>query len=130
WTERRATRPVRAGRGRARSRAAPRALPRRSAARSRLVEQFGEIPHDGVGAVRAQRIGLTDAVDADDEAEAPGVPGLHSGERVLEDRGLGRLHPERAGARQIGVRRRLALQVLALGHDAVDPFLEVALDPR
>ena len=76
----------------------------------------------------AQRVGVADAVDADDEAEAAGPAGLDAGERVLEDRGLGRLDAERPGAGEEGVRRGLALQVLALGDDAVDPRLEEVLD--
>ena len=39
-----------------------------------------------VGAVGEQRLALAGAIDADDVAEAPVVPRLHAGERVLEDR--------------------------------------------
>ena len=55
-----------------------------------ITQQLGEVVDDDVGAVRAQRVALADAVDADDVAEAARAPGLHAGERVLEDRGLRR----------------------------------------
>ena len=86
-------------------------------ARSSACEQLGEIAYDDVGAVLAQRVGLPDAVDADDAAEAAGAPGLDAGERVLEDgRGVGR-DAEGLGGGEERVRRRLALQVLALRDD-------------
>jgi len=37
--------------------------------------------------VRTQFVGLPDPVDADDEPEVTGLPRLHTGQRVLEDRG-------------------------------------------
>ena len=84
------------------------------------VQQLGEVADDDVGAVLAQRVGLADAIDADDEAEVAGPPGLDAGQRVLEHGRLPRLDAERPRAGEERVRRRLALQMLALGDDAVD----------
>ena len=76
-----------------------------------LVEQLREVLDDDVRAVLAQRLGLPDAVDADDDAEVAGAAGLDPGERVLEHGRRGRLDAERRGRREERVGRRLALQV-------------------
>src|SRR5215208_6524960 len=72
----------------------------------------------------AQRLGLPDAVDADDAGEVPRPPGFHAGERVLEDRSLSRRHAERLRASQEGVGGWLPFQPLALGHHPVDAGFE------
>ena len=77
------------------------------------VEQFGKIADDDVGAVLAQRVGLSDAVDADDEAEPARAPRGDSGECVLEDGRLLRVDAERTRGEEERVRRGLSLQVLA-----------------
>src|SRR5262249_5717259 len=61
---------------------------------------------------------------------APGPPGFHAGQRVLENRGRPRLQTEGSGPGQEGVRSWLSAQVLALGDDAIDPRLEQVLDAR
>ena len=76
----------------------------------------------------AQRLGLPDAVDAHDAGKAPCLPGGHAGKRVLEDRGPTGRHAKRSRAGQEGVRRRLPLEALALGHLPVDADLEEPLE--
>ena len=85
WRARTSTRSARARRGRGTSRAPPTDRPRRPGC---LItrEQLGEVGDDDVGAVLPQRVGLPDAVDADDEAEVSCARRFDPGERVLEDR--------------------------------------------
>ena len=87
-------------------------MPRRPAAARRG-------PDDDVRAVGREGVGLADAVDADDPAEATGAAGLHPGQRVLEDGRVRGLHAEAPGALEEGVRGRLALQALVLDRVAV-----------
>ena len=47
-------------------------------------EELGQVAYDDVGAVRPQRVGVAGPVDADNEAEASGPPGLDAGQCVLE----------------------------------------------
>ena len=84
WRARTPIRTGRAGRGRVPSRG-PSTGRLQTRADGSFVEQLGEILDDDVGAVLAQRLGLADAVDPDDDPEAPGTPGLDPRERVLED---------------------------------------------
>ena len=71
---------------------------------------------DDVGAVRAQRVGLADPVDADDEAEAAGAPGLpRRRARPRTPPPAPGSHAERPRAGEERVGRRLAVEVLALG---------------
>ena len=63
-------------------------------------EQLREVRDDDVGAVLAQRVGLADPVDADDEAEAAGAPGRDAGEGVLEHGRLAGVDPERLARRR------------------------------
>jgi hypothetical protein len=74
--------------------------------------------------VRAQSVGLSDAVDPDHAGEATGPPRHHPGQRVLEHRGPVRRDAERTRPGQEGVRSGLALQMVALGADAVDAIRE------
>ena len=88
------------------------------------LEQLGQIGDDDVGAVRSQRVGLADAVDADDEAEPARPSRRDAGERVLEHRRLARA-PRRAcgGGRNMsgaGLPRRCSRSATI----AVDPHLE------
>ena len=77
----------------------------------------------------AQRVGLADAVDADDEAEPAGAAGGDAGERVLEHGGLapGERRGSRAAARNVSG-AGLPAQVLPRGDDAVDLRLEEVVD--
>ena len=77
----------------------------------------------------AQRVGLTDAIDADHVAEVTGVSGLHAGQRVLEHGRMAGLHAQGARPGQERVGGRLALEVLLVDRVAVDPCLEQVLDP-
>jgi len=79
--------------------------------------------------MRPQGVGLADAIDADDIAEVPGLPGLHPRKRVLEDGGVGRCRVERPGAREERVRRRLAGQLPFCDDHPVDPGLDEARQP-
>ena len=67
---------------------------------------------DDVGAVRFQRGGLPDAIDPDHDRELPGSPGFDADERVLEHRRVLRFLADRACAGEVGVRRRLAPEIL------------------
>ena len=72
--------------------------------------ELRQILHDDVGAVLAQRVGLPDAVDADDVAEAARAARLDAGERVLEHAACAGLDAERAARREERVGRGLAAQ--------------------
>jgi hypothetical protein len=93
------------------------------------VQELGEVGDDDVGAVLAQRVGLAHAVDAHDVSEPARAARLHAGQRVLEHGRARRVdaEPPRAGGER--VRRGLALQPLARGHDAIDDLLEQLDDP-
>ena len=61
----------------------------------------------------AQRVGVADPIDADDEPEAARASGGDAGERVLEDRRLRRLDVELARGREKGVRSRLPAELVS-----------------
>ena len=85
------TRPARGLRGRARSRARAQGSTTKSRMRDHAAsQQLGQVGDDDVGAVRPQRVGLADAVDADDEAERARSSRGDAGERVLEHGRFGR----------------------------------------
>src|ERR1700759_1024266 len=52
-----------------------------------VLQEFRQVLHDHVGAVRVQLVGLPDPVHADDEAEAPRLARRDTGQRVLVDDG-------------------------------------------
>ena len=96
----------------------------------RSVEQLGEVGDDDAGAVFAQRVGVVDAVDADDEAEVAGAARFDPGERVLEDGRRGRLDAERLRRRPGRCRAPACpCSFSRVGDHAVDPLLEELLDP-
>ena len=67
--------------------------------------------------MRAQSVGLPDAIDADDVAELPSPACLDAGQRVFEDSALPRWQAEGTSACQERIRCRLAAQMLLLGDD-------------
>ena len=77
---------------------------------------------------RLQRLGLADAIDADHVSEVARAPGGDTGESVLEHRRLLGLDADGLCAGEERVGRRLALQMLAVGDDAVDDLLEQVQD--
>jgi hypothetical protein len=83
-------------------------------------QQLGQVTDDHVGPVRTERIGLADAVDAEDDAEASRPPCLHAGERVLEHARLCGFETEGSSPGQEGVGCGLAVEMLSLGGHAVD----------
>ena len=66
----------------------------------------------------------TDSIDPHNDAKATSAAGLHSRQRVLEHGGARGLHAECLSRPQEGVGRRLAPQVFARRHYAVDDFLD------
>src|SRR3954447_1327312 len=116
-------RTARGFRARARSRGAPRDPLRSSRARS-CGEQLGEVGDDDVGAVLAQGLRLSAAVDSDHASNPAGAAGLHAGQCVLEDRRLRGFDAKLASGGEEGVGRRLSAQALALRYDAVDAELQ------
>src|SRR5689334_8710254 len=68
-----------------------------------FADQLGEVLDDDVGAVLAQRLGVVDAVDADDVAEVTGMAGFDPRDGVLEDGGGGRLDAHGFGPGQVAV---------------------------
>src|SRR5437588_6458344 len=72
-------------------------------------------------------LGLADALDADDEAEAARLARLHPRQRVLEHGGLRRRYTEGSRAREKGVRGGLPMELIALGDEAVDDRVEQLL---
>ena len=89
---------------------------------------MGKLPYD-VGAVLAERLGLTETVDADDEVEAAAVAGLDAGEGVLDDDRPRRRHPQ--PPRRLEVHRGVGLagQAQLLAGHAVDADLEQVGEP-
>src|SRR5207248_2832688 len=93
------------------------------------MKQLREILHDDVGSLLAQRLSLTDSVDADDEPESACAAGGDASERILEHGRLARLDLESLRGSEERVRRRLSLQMLLRRDDPVDPDLEEIRDP-
>jgi hypothetical protein len=80
------------------------------APRAPTAQQLVEVLHDDVGAARGEgrRARGPTRSTPDDDAEGTRPPGLHAGQRVLEDGGLGGLHPEQGGPGEERVGGRLA----------------------
>src|SRR5450432_977731 len=70
-----------------------------------------------------------EAIDADDAAELTRSPGLDARKGVLEHRGVGGLDIGAPGAREEGVGRGLAQQVLGLDRHSVDPPFDERAKP-
>ena len=83
-----------------------------------------EARHDYIGAGTAQIHGLASTIDADDETEIPGAPGLHAGDGVFDDDRARRLRFQAARGLEEGIRRRLALQWHPGEIAAIDPSTE------
>ena len=94
------------------------------------MQEVAEVRNHDVGTVCPQRIRLPEPVDAHDAAEVPRPSGFHPGDRVLEDGRFGGPRSDRTRPRQVGVRRRLSMQVLAVREPAVDDGVEELLDAR
>ena len=93
-----------------------------------VVQQLGEIVDDDVGAVVPQRRRPGRPGRRRRRSRSARVPGLDAGEGVLEHGRLRRLDAERrAPARNVSG-CGLALQVVLVGDDAVDPGVEEVLD--
>ena len=83
-----------------------------------------EAGHDHVGASAAQIHGLAATIDADDQPEIAGTPGLHTGGRIFDDDRPRRLRFQTAHGLEECIRLWLALQWHAGKVTAIDPGIE------
>ena len=85
---------------------------------------FGECADHNVSARLAQCVGLAAEVDADDAAEAPGMPGRDAHDRVLDDHRASGFHLEALRSFEECVRRRLTLEGKPAEIDPIHPSVE------
>ncbi|SIM49833.1 Uncharacterised protein [Mycobacteroides abscessus subsp. abscessus] len=91
--------------------------------------QLGDVVVHDVGPGLLQIGPVPVPVDPDDQPEAPGLAGLHPGDRILDDHGVGGVHLQGAGGGQEHVRGGLAGDAVLQGVAAVDDDGEEVLQP-
>src|SRR3954454_19753324 len=100
-----------------------------SAAASRAGQEISQIGHDDVGAVSAQFVRLSKAVDADHAAETAGAAGLDAGQGIFEHGTLPRRDGKPARTLEKEVGGGLAAEILLLADLSVDDLFEKTLNP-
>src|SRR5439155_23529157 len=94
------------------------------------LHELGKVLHDDIRSVRAQRVCLAGAVDADHQPEVSSPAGLDARKRVFVDGAVLGWGLQRPGRGQVGVGSGLASEVLKFSEVAVDLGVELAVQAR